>query len=520
MALELARRGVPTRCIDQSSGIDPHVRANLLHSRTLEILQGLGLDEQVTIGSVPEKSLAFYRDGEHIGDNPHAPVESPFPYGLSQSQAHTESTLETSLKRLGVKVERSVGLTSIKQDGAGVKVSLRHGNDREETEVYDWVVGCDGAHSTVRKHLGIAFPGEPDHIPYILGDVVVDGGDDLAPTTAHIFFHEDGELYLFTRLPKNRQFVVATLANCVSTDAAPTLEDLQAIVSKRSGRSLVLRDPQWLGHFRISYRQAEHYRKCRVFLAGDAAHVHSLLGGHGMNMGVQDAHNLAWKLALVAKGEARSVLLDTYEQERRRVDRGVIDLTRQITDTMEQYVDLSPQEKDKLIAYLFTPDDKRLDGDRTAQEISTDYAESPLTLRREFAFQGGPEPGTRAPDADGLIVSNAPTSLFKMPSDVEFRLFLFCAATGNERVPEVLDALASSKRFERWVKPYLVSKDPKFPHTTDATIIFDEHGTMHQVYAADGPCLYLVRPDGYVAYRSSDLKSIDTYFAQTEAFQS
>lgn len=519
MALELARRGVPVRCIDQSPSIDPHVRANLLHSRTLEIFQGLGLDSEVTEGSVPEKGFAFYRDGHYIGDNPHAAVDSPFPYGLSQSQAYTEYTMETFLNALGVEVERSVSLTSMDPDGDSMTVSLRHPDGRDETAHYDWVVGCDGAHSAVRQHLGVDFPGNADEIPYMLGDVVVDGGDDLVPEKGHVFFHETGELYLFTRLPKNRQFIVASLEKGAQTEGSPTLQDLQAIVTQRSGRPLGLRDPEWLGYFRISYRQVEHYRYGRAFLAGDAAHIHSLLGGQGMNVGIQDAHNLAWKLALVAKGEAHASILDTYEHERRPVDQGVIELTRQITDTLEKYAFLSKAEKDTLAANLFTPEDKRLDADRYAQEIATDYANSPLTLADESDFGKGPKPGTRAPDAEGLIVDDTPTSLFKIRSDTDYRLFIFCGEPSDMHDADIDNALSASEPFTQWVKPYLVRKGPDDPPGTDVQSIRDTQGDMHGVYAADRPCIYLVRPDGFVAYRSFDTASVGTYFKNIAAYE-
>ncbi|MEM8974706.1 MAG: FAD-dependent monooxygenase [Pseudomonadota bacterium] len=136
MAVELARRGIQTRCIDKLPGIDAHIRANLLHSRSLEIFQGLGLDKQITLGSVPEKGFVFYRNDECVGDSPHARVESPFPYGLSQSQAHTETILEAHLKELGVEVERSVSLTALLQDKDGVTVTLLHNGEQEETGRY------------------------------------------------------------------------------------------------------------------------------------------------------------------------------------------------------------------------------------------------------------------------------------------------------------------------------------------------------------------------------------------------
>ncbi|MEM8731733.1 MAG: FAD-dependent monooxygenase [Pseudomonadota bacterium] len=512
MALELARRGVPTRCIDKSPGIDPHVRANLLHSRTLEILQGLGLDEQVTQGSFAEKGLAFYRDTNFIGFSPHAPVDSPFPYGMSQSQAHTEATLEACLKRFGVEVERSVVLSALTQCQDDVTATLRHDDMREETDRYDWVIGCDGAHSTVRHLLGVAFPGDPDALPYILGDVLIDGDDDLDPQKAHIFFHDQGELYLFTRLPGGRHFCMATLAPDADVDGAPTLQDLQAIVSERSGRPLRLHDPDWLGRFRISYRLAQHYRSDRVFLAGDAAHVHSPLAGQGMNTGLQDAHNLAWKLALVAHGAASAAILDSYEAERRQIGEGVVEDTRQITNTMEQYARLSPRDRDEMMTGLFGSGDSQVEGDRHLQEVDLDYSDSALTLTSDDAPDGQPKPGTRAPDAGGLVADGKTLSLFQLPTNAQYRLFFFCGDGDAAVLDEIGAAVAAAKRHTAWLTPYVVATAAQAGRFDPRMVLLDTKGQMHLAYAARTPCLYLIRPDGYVAYRSTRLASVDMYF--------
>lgn len=512
MACELARRGVRVRCIDASPGIDPHVRANLLHTRTLEIFQSLGLDTDVTLGSVPEHGYMFYRNGQIVGESLHRPVDSPFPYGMSQSQAHTEAILESRLNSFGVEVERDVSLTAIEQDGEGVSVTLRREGRRDEVGRYPWLIACDGAHSAVRDLTGTAFPGASDDIPYILGDVLLSGDDDLEPNKGHVFFHDSGELFVFTRLPHNRHFITASLEAVTSTVGAPTLEQLQSIVTERAGPRFRLYDPQWLGYFRINYRLAPHYRRNRVFLLGDAAHVFSLLMGHGMNMGIQDAHNLAWKLALVVKGEATVELLDSYQDERREVAQKVIDATRQITGTMESYADLSERERDKLISHLFIPEPARLDAARQLQEIDIDYGASPLSLSTEDGFQGGPKPGVRAPDAQGLVVAGGPTSLFRLPADEQYRLFLFCGVSNDAPVHEIRKAAESATRFASWLKPYIVTNNTQDDAFGGHPVILDGQGNMHREYAATSPCMYLIRPDGYVAYRSFELTGVDTYF--------
>lgn len=512
MCAELARRGIPTRCIDMSPGIDPHVRANLLHSRSLEIFQGLGLDDEITLGSVPETGFVFYRNGELVGESPHARIDSPFPFGLSQSQAHTEAVLEAHLNDLGIEVERSVSLTDLSQDEDGVTVTLMHNAGQEETSRYQWVIACDGAHSAVRHLVGTTFPGDADDIPYLLGDVSIAGDDDLAPDKGHVFFHDVGELYFFTRLPGNRHFIVASLERGADTNGTPPLEELQAIVSERAGPHLRLSDPKWLGYFRISYRLAPRFRHDRVFLAGDAAHVHSLLSGQGMNTGLQDAHNLAWKLTLVAQRKAPAEILDSYEAERRPVASEVVETTRQITNTMEAYTSQSKGEQNKFISQLITPDSERSAAARHLQEVDLDYGASSLSLNLEDTFQGGPKPGTRAPDADGLLFAGKSMNLFSLAADLQFRLFFFCGETGGSPLAEIKQAAESAGRFASFLTPYIVTRGTSSNTFGKTFLISDTHGNMHRIYAAGGTCIYLIRPDGYVAYRSEEIGSVDRYF--------
>ena len=513
MASELARRGVPTRCIDKSPGIDPHVRANLLHSRTLEIFQSLGLDEQATVGSVPEKGFVFYRDGVLFAESPHAPIDSPYPFGLSQSQAHTEAVLEAQLNSLGVRVERDVSLSALEQDADGVTVALKRAGHEEEIGRFQWVVGCDGAHSSVRHLVGAPFPGDADSNSYILGDVSISGDEDFDAQKGHVFFHDSGELYMFTRLPGNRHFLVASLEAETITDDDPQLEELQAIVAERALPSLQLSDPRWLSYFRINYRMAPHFRSDRVFLAGDAAHVHSPLAGQGMNTGIQDAYNLAWKLALVSQKRAKAALLDSYEIERRPVAKEIVEMTRQITDAMESYPGLSQAERDRFIAGLITPEQQRLDAARHLQEVDLDYAASPLCLNGEDAFIGGPAPGNQAPDANDLVVEGAVTSFFKLPADEQFRLLIFCGLESEAPVNELKATADASLRFLPWLKPYIVKTGSEREPFEEHSIILDRSGNLHRKFAANGPCIYLLRPDGYVAYRSMELSGFDKYFA-------
>ncbi|MEM7135709.1 MAG: FAD-dependent monooxygenase [Myxococcota bacterium] len=508
MASELARRDIPVRIIDKSPGIDPHVRANLLHSRTLELFQSLGIAEAVIEGSFEEHGVCLYAQGELVAVERHAPVDSAFPYGMSQSQATTESVLEGHLNRLGVEVERSVVLREIEERGDRVVATLEHENGSTETTEAPWLIGCDGAHSAVRHLTGCAFPGDPDPYPYVLADVVVDG--KLEDNFGYFFLHEAGDLFLFSMLPGRRRLVSANLPPGHELDESPTLEQMQALVDERGVPGLTLSDPRWLTTFRIHYRLAPHYRQGRIFLAGDAAHVHSLLAGQGMNTGIQDAYNLGWKLASVIDGIAPEAWLDTYESERKQVGAQVLAMTRHATENAELFANVSQAERDRLVAHTLIPEAQRVEAARSLQELDIDYRGSRLCVEADSGFEGGPRAGAQAPDASPILVDGVATSLFKQWSGTRYRLVLF--GGHQQSMDEVRKVAAESvERYRDWIDAFVVVREPE-EGWGDVVAIHDAEGVMHDRYAADMPCMYLVRPDGYVAYRDRNASSPKPYF--------
>ena len=222
-------------------------------------------------------------------------------------QSETERILEERLAAHGVTVERSVELTSFTDKGSSVEATLKKANGETETLTADWLVGCDGAHSTVRHGLGLRLRGHDAREPTGPSrDGPIAG---LEPKDRlHIFWHRDGILAFFP-IVGDRWRVIADLGPATGGErhADPTLEEINALLAHRGASILAMSDPIWLAAFRINERKVKDYRKGRVFLAGDAAHIHSPAGGQGMNTGMQDAFNLAWKLALVIKGERQAV---------------------------------------------------------------------------------------------------------------------------------------------------------------------------------------------------------------------
>lgn len=276
---------------------------------------------------------------------------------------------------------------------------------------------------------------------------------------------------------------------------------------------LRLSDPRWLTSFRIHYRLAPHYRHGRIFLAGDAAHVHSLLAGQGMNTGIQDAFNLAWKLALVLRGHAPEWWLDTYESERRRVGEEVVAMTRAATEQVELFATLSPAERERLVAHMVVPEPQRLAAARHLQEVDLDYRASPLSFEPPGEFDAGPHAGAQAPDAAPIVVDGEERSALRLLGGANHHLLLF-EGDAPDRRASAFEATCRTalERCGPWVDVCVVASDERSTRRpAGITVIGDPRGALRARYGADSPCLYLIRPDGYVATRSRRWEGLSHY---------
>lgn len=390
MACELARRGVPVRIIDKLAGIDPHCRATGVHARTFEIFHNLGIADEIVARGVKVVGTSQYANGKRFMHSSGAELDSPFPFGVSIEQCKTESVLERLLNSHGVKVERETELIALAQDGDRAEATIRTADGREAVVGTPWLIGCDGAHSRVRHLNRLHFPGDEDPRQYLVADVMMDGG--LEPDELHFFFGDRGSLLLIP-LPENRWLVVCDLPS--HHDAAkeqPTVDELRTVFAERGPSAASVGDPRSLSYFRINYRTARHYRHGRIFLAGDAVHVHSPMGGQGMNTGIQDAYNLAWKIALVCRGRAPQKLLDSYEKERRPVAEDVLKLTRMLTERVEAFAGLSAEQRQSPYFNLVVPPEVARQMARHLEELDLSYAKSPI-CHEHGHFGGGPHPG-------------------------------------------------------------------------------------------------------------------------------
>jgi 2-polyprenyl-6-methoxyphenol hydroxylase-like FAD-dependent oxidoreductase len=470
LANELARHGIAVRIVDKAAARTDKSKALVLWSRTLELLDDAGYVK-------PFLSAGFAAHGAQISNGRDVvarvtldSIDSRFPYALMIAQSETERVLEEQLLTHGVTVERSTEMTGLADKGNAVEATLKKADGGSETVTADWLAGCDGAHSTVRHGLALSFEGSTMDSDWWLADGNIAG---LEPKDRlHIFWHRDGILAFFP-IGGERWRVIGDLGVAAGAERAdPTVEQINTMLKQRATPGISFSNPIWLSAFRINERKVKEYAKGRVFLAGDAAHIHSPAGGQGMNTGMQDAFNLAWKLALVIEGSARRSLLDSYSPERSAVGDRVLKNAGRLTEAAILRNPLLQSIRNTVVRFgAGFPVIQHKVANQLA-EMDIGYPESPLTVKNGHVANG-PKSGERWPD--------------RLPAGAASARF---TALGPA---EAVAALA--RKFPKLVLP-APTQDPT--HRT---------------------ALRLIRPDGYVAYAgaSKDEKQAEAYLAALAA---
>jgi len=523
LACELARHGAQVRIVDRLPGIVRFARATGVHSRTLEIFQDFGIADGIISRASPIRGANQFAGGELILHFRMDGIDSPFPFSISLEQWKVEEALEKLLAGHGLAVERGTELIGLEEHAHGVRATLRHAGGKTEILDTPWLIGCDGAHSTVRHHKGAHFPGEADPRQYLIADVVLDGGH--ASDEVFIYLTDHGALWWFP-LPEGRNLIAGDVREQHDSDTEkPRLEDVQALIRHRAPSGVRARDPRWVSWFRINYRLAPHYRHGRTFLAGDAAHVHSPIGGQGMNTGIQDAYNLGWKLALVMSGNAPESLLDTYEVERRAVAEDVLATTRSVTEKAEAYLTLAQEERDRLYRHVVLPEADRLKMMYHSEELDLDYRRSPVCsdlVSGPDTEQTGLHAGAEARDVRPLVLDGASITLFDLLRGTHHTLLLLPESGTSSH--DLLSALGAkfddlARSFGSRVHCFMVLPDGAvdgIPGDGPMTIVRDVEGALHRRYGATEGRMYLIRPDGYIGFRGdlSCFEALKTYLSR------
>jgi 2-polyprenyl-6-methoxyphenol hydroxylase-like FAD-dependent oxidoreductase len=331
LALQLARMGVRADLVDKGIGGSSYSKALSVSAATLKTLHGLGLSTEFQVAGKPIRDIEIFYDGARCAHIDKRRLGGLYDYYLSLAQPETELLLRIALERLGKRVRYAKELVSLQQNPHAVVVDLK---DTEtgftETLEYDFVVGCDGAQSAVRKLSGIAFDGVDYDVHFVMGDVHFETACDELTTSYHVF--DDGFLIFLPMSGGLTRLVVSRPGKLPDERPAPGREELQAYLDRYHRQGLTIRSVQWSSGAKFFDRLASTNRLGRIFLAGDAFHLFSPIGGQGMNTGIQDAMNLSWKLAYAVRGDCKAALLDSYRSERYAAVEKVSQLSRKNTD--------------------------------------------------------------------------------------------------------------------------------------------------------------------------------------------
>ncbi len=473
LALWLTRLGIRVRLIDRSTGPGLTSRALAVQVRTLEFYRQLGIADLVIDGGVEIAGINFWVQGARRARVPLRQIGegmSPYPFALVFPQDAHERLLIDQLEKLGVTVERRTELIRMSQDAAGVSVTLRRPDGTEEISRVDYLAGCDGASSTIREQLGIGFPGGTYSGLFYVADV--DASGSAIDRELHIDLENADFVLLFPMKQQGRIRLVGLVREQEKVRSGElSFDDVRGKAIEHL--SLTIGTVHWFSTYRVHHRVADSFRNSRAFLLGDAAHIHSPVGGQGMNTGIGDAVNLAWKLAAVLKGRAAPSLLDSYEPERiafaRRLvattDRGFTIVTRRGAIAQFVRTRLVPM----LVPLLTRLPQFRRFLFRTVSQIVVNYRQSPLSVGSAGSIQGG--------DRLPWVPIREGEDNFAPLASIDWQAHLYGEARAG--LVEACTGMGLPLHVFRWV-----------PAMEAAGL---ERGA-----------LYLIRPDGYVALADSD----------------
>lgn len=492
-ALELARRGVDVRIVDTAPEPSQLSKAAVLWRRSLEVLRPSVPVERFTAHGRPVLGIQFEADGYVLQEIDFGVDAGQFPHGLLIPQNRTEAVLNEALERLGVQVEWGVAVKEVSSCQEHVNVHFSHGGRSR----FEWVVGADGARSTVRKCLGVQFPGVSIDRRWLLADLeLVNSGPE---DRIRMFLSNAGLLGLFPY----GEGVWRVIADAGPIDPEtprrePTCEDILHILRSRSCLDWTVEKALWLSEFRINERQVDHYCHGRVILAGDAAHIHSPAGGQGMNTSIQDAVNLSWKLAMVIKKQAARSLLNTYQDERHPVGAAVVEGSGRMLRVMMNQNPLIGFFRRWVLPYIVGLPPMRKEAVNRLSEVDVEYCEGPLARSRSDRWIG-----RRCPD---VVWGDDGSSIYGLFTGTGFTILRLGHGSMSDTMWE---------RVIHAAGPDVVLVDAAMPDGG----IAEEAKAFATSLAVDDGTIVVVRPDSYLGPVSQDIEVVVSWFRQLHNFE-
>lgn len=465
LACDLARRGVRLSVIDKAGGYPTASRGKTISQRTMEVFDDLAVADRIVAAGLPSLTMRTYDGHRAIGEtiaNPGLPSspEIPYPFPIFIPQYRTESILRAQLARYGIKIKLGQEVVAVEPGDADVTVTVQRQSSTETVRA-EYVAGCDGGHSTIRRLMGQSFrytPNETEKWCWV-GDVLVDG---LEPEVAYRWNQPRQGMLLLTPFKATDvwQFQFVPADNTTPLPR-PNKSEFRRVWSRWTGRPAErLRDVRTASRFRLNEHIAERYRIDRVFLVGDAAHIYSPAGGQGMTTGIQDAYNLGWKIAAVLRG-APSGLLDTYEAERKPVAEYAMRRSRERWAEVNESI--AKQGDWPMLRLVINEDTSQLKISYRGGPLAPSDPSVGTTLR----------PGDRAPDGTYRSAgSGDPVRLFDVFRGPHWTVLLFGTGLHHRNLP--INLWGSAVRYQS---------------------ILDWSGS----YAFTDNSAVVVRPDGYIA---------------------
>ncbi|HSC95495.1 MAG TPA: FAD-dependent oxidoreductase [Burkholderiales bacterium] len=488
LANQLARRGVRPLIIDRHSGPAQQSRAMAVQARTLEIYSKMGIAEKALELGARGTAANMWAQGKHTARIPIGDIGrsmSPFPFVLMLGQDDNERIMGAKLRDYGLDVQWNTELVAFEQHPDHVAATLRQPDGTTRRISAAWVAGCDGSRSPVREMSRITFPGAPYEHEFFVADTEAIGS--MKQGELNVYLWQDGFHLFFPMRGKDRWRVIGILPRNLRHRDDLTFEEVVPAIQREAGADLSFKSCSWMSTYRIHHRAAERFRDRRCFLLGDAAHVHSPMGAQGMNTGLQDAYNLAWKLALVIEGRADAALLDSYEQERIPVAQRLLRTTDRAFQLVVTDNRIASLFRTKIIARIaaraMTVQRVRNVAFRTISQIGIRYRKSPLSQTLAGLPEGAPRAGDRFPwlklrfSADGPI-----EDLFQALDDTRFSLLVFGQPAPSAEALGLGDVL----RVHR---------------------VPDDRANLAELarVGISGSAFYLLRPDGHVGFAGTRL---------------
>lgn len=492
LANQLARRGVRVQIIDRHSGPAQQSRAMAVQARTMEIYSKLGIADQALALGQTGTGANLWAEGRRTARIPLGDIgrdQSPFPYVLILGQDDNERIMGQHLLDQGIAVQWNTELVKFEQQPDFVTATLKTADGATRQITAEYLAGCDGAHSAVRELSGITFPGAPYEHVFFVADTVATG--PMRPDELNIYLWRDGFHLLFPMRGQDHWRIVGILpAQLLKRDSERdnlTFDEVVPAIREEAGAALSFTDCSWFSTYRIHHRCAEKFRDRRCFLLGDAAHIHSPAGGQGMNTGLQDAYNLAWKLALVVQERADPALLDSYEQERLPVAQRLLATTDRLFMLLVSDGWFAKMFRTnvvpRLIGFAMTIRRIRTLAFRTISQIGIRYRHSPLSVTLPGLPAGAPCAGDRFPWLKLRLDGNsAAADLYQQLADTPFNLLVIGQPAPAEGLLNAGDLL----------RIHMVNND-----AVNAAELARANIT--------GPAFYLLRPDGHVALAGGQL---------------